>query len=188
MFKIPYANIEKGTLLIASPDLDHGIFSRSVILLCEHTKEASFGVILNKPLDLEISEELGIFFDKSNMEGVRFCMGGPLQANHMMVLHSNANCENAIEICSEVFLGGDANVFQNLNFEMSFQINVCFGFTSWQSGQLEQEFFEGLWFISKASKNYVFFNPIEDLWKVILTDMGGKYASISAIPKDLSLN
>lgn len=188
MFKIPYANIEKGTLLIASPDLDNGVFSRSIILLCEHTKEMSFGVILNKPLDLEFSEEIGFFFDKSNIEKFRFCMGGPLQANHMMILHSNESCKNAIEICPEVFLGGDANLFQNFNTESNPVVNVYFGFVSWDSGQLEQEFFDGLWFISKASKDYVFFNPIEDLWKVILKDMGGKYASISAVPKDLSLN
>lgn len=189
MFKIPYANIEKGTLLIASPDLDQGVCSRSVILLCEHTKEATFGVILNKPLDVELSEEFGFFFDKSNMVNVNFCMGGPLQGSQMIMLHSESSCENTSEICPEVFLGGDINLFQNVdNEQFSSVINVYFGFVSWKSGQLEQEFFDGLWFITKAKKEHVFFDSDEDLWKAVLREMGGKYASISAVPKDLSLN
>lgn len=189
MFKIPYANIERGTLLVASPDLDQGVFSRSVILLCEHTKEATFGVILNKLLDVELSEEFGFFFDKSGLGNVKFRMGGPLQANQMIMLHSESSCENASEICPEVFLGGDVDFFQNVdNEQVSSILNVYFGFVSWKSGQLEQEFFDGLWFIAKARKKHVFFDSNENLWKVTLREMGGKHASISAVPKDLSLN
>ena len=39
-----------GKLLIASPGLEDIRFQDSVILICEHSKKATMGLILNKPL------------------------------------------------------------------------------------------------------------------------------------------
>ena len=39
-----------GKLLIASPGLEDIRFQNSVILICEHSKDATMGLILNKPL------------------------------------------------------------------------------------------------------------------------------------------
>ena len=39
-----------GKLLIASPGLEDIRFQDSVILICEHSKDATMGLILNKPL------------------------------------------------------------------------------------------------------------------------------------------
>ena len=76
MTKHPYAVLEKGSLLIASPDVNGGIFSRSVILVCEHSPNGSFGLILNKTLEMDSPEEIFTLnhFDESR---VRFFMGGP---------------------------------------------------------------------------------------------------------------
>jgi putative transcriptional regulator len=45
-----------GVLLIAPPMLNDANFRRSVVLLCEHGPEGSFGLILNRPLTLKLSE------------------------------------------------------------------------------------------------------------------------------------
>ena len=44
-----------GKLLIASPGLEDIRFQNSVILICEHSKEATMGLILNKPLIIKES-------------------------------------------------------------------------------------------------------------------------------------
>ncbi|MEJ7672182.1 MAG: YqgE/AlgH family protein [Chitinophagaceae bacterium] len=44
----------RGTLLIANPFLKDPNFIRSVIFLCEHKEEGSFGFVLNK-IFLEIT-------------------------------------------------------------------------------------------------------------------------------------
>ena len=58
MEKPPYSQIEKGTLLIATPEVGTGLFHRAVILLCEHNINGSFGIVINKELDIELPEEL----------------------------------------------------------------------------------------------------------------------------------
>ena len=52
MKSIPYLDLKKGTFLVASPDIKSGIFYRSVVLLCDHSAVGSFGLIINKPLDI----------------------------------------------------------------------------------------------------------------------------------------
>ena len=122
---VPYALLENGTLLVASPDLDQGVFMRSVVLVCEHSPNGSFGLILNKTLSLEISEEV-LSLSPSN-EHIRFCMGGPLQANQMMILHSDSDLlDQSLEVCPSVYLGGDLSFLQG---ESTNPVNLCFGYS-----------------------------------------------------------
>ena len=58
MENIPYSQIEKGTFMIATPDIEAGIFFRSVVLVCEHNPNGSFGLVINKSLDLDLPEEI----------------------------------------------------------------------------------------------------------------------------------
>ena len=58
MTNIPYSELKKGSFLVASPEIDDGIFFRSVVLLCDHSPVGSFGLIVNKPLEIEAPEEI----------------------------------------------------------------------------------------------------------------------------------
>ncbi|NGX48150.1 MAG: hypothetical protein K1000chlam3_01540, partial [Chlamydiae bacterium] len=49
--RLPYSELSKGSFLIASPEIDAGIYFRSVVLICEHTPSGSFGLIINKPVE-----------------------------------------------------------------------------------------------------------------------------------------
>ena len=49
-------NPQAGDLLISEPFLQDENFSRSVVLLCEHNEEGSFGLVLNKPSILRLNE------------------------------------------------------------------------------------------------------------------------------------
>ncbi|WP_201457009.1 YqgE/AlgH family protein [Chlamydia sp. 17-3921] len=189
MVKIPYTQIEKGSLLIASPDMDQGVFARSVILLCEHSLNGSFGLILNKTLGFEISDDI-FSFEKTTNDNIRFCMGGPLQANQMMLLHSFSEIpDQTIEICSSVFLGGDLPFLQDAaSSDKGTKVNLCFGYSGWQAGQLEREFLDGIWFLTPGCREYVFSSDPENLWSLVLRDMRGKYASLSTVPENLFLN
>lgn len=189
MSKIPYASLEKGAFLVASPDMTQGVFSRSVILLCEHSFAGSFGLILNKLLSFDVSDD--VFSQNKVTNGsVRFCMGGPIQANQMMLLHSSEDkSAQALEICRGVYLGGDVPFLQgSMSDPNGPSLFLCFGYSGWQNGQLEREFLDGNWLLSPASSEYVFQSDPGELWSMILRDLGGKYASFSTVPEDIFLN
>ena len=51
----------KGRILISEPFLVDYYFKRSVVLLAEHNDDGSFGLIINKPVDLHLSDVLADF-------------------------------------------------------------------------------------------------------------------------------
>lgn len=189
MESIPYSHLEKGTFLIATPDVASGVFFRSVLLLCEHSPNGSFGIIINKPLELELPEEI-LAFDHLTNPNVSIRAGGPIQTNQMMLLHSSDKLpEQTIEICEEVYLGGDLQFLQEaITDQNGPYLRLCFGYSGWQAGQLEREFLDGGWFLCPASAKHIFETSPEKLWQVLLRELGGKYATLSMIPEDLSLN
>jgi len=189
MDTIPYSHIQKGTFLIATPDIESGTFFRSVLLVCEHSPHGSFGIVINKPLDLELPEEIMATEHLEN-PNVQIRAGGPVQTNQMMLLHSSeAIPEQTIEIAEGIYLGGDLQFLQDSVTKVEGpHLRLCFGFTGWQTGQLEREFLDGDWYIWPASAKHLFETEPEKLWQTLLREMGGKYASLSMIPEDLSLN
>lgn len=184
-----YSQIQKGTLLIASPDIETGLFFRSVILVCEHNPNGSFGLVVNRSLELELPEEIMNIHNLANPH-VDIRGGGPVQTNQMMLLHTSEKAPHqTLEICEGVYLGGDLQFLQEaLSDPHGPAVHLCFGYAGWGAGQLEREFLDGGWYIHPASARLIFYTPPDKLWTTLLREMGGKYATLSMIPEDLSVN
>lgn len=189
MENIPYSQIQKGTFLISTPDIESGLFFRSVVLLCEHNPTGSFGLVVNKSLDLELPEEIINLHNLANTR-VKVRAGGPVQTNQMMLLHSCLDIsQQTLQICDGVYLGGDLQFLQEaITDENGPDIHLCFGYAGWGTGQLEREFLDGHWFLCPATARHVFDIVPEKLWQTLLREMGGKYTTLSMIPENLSLN
>lgn len=186
---LPYSHIERGTFMIATPDIEGGIFFRAVILICEHNLNGSFGLVINKSLDLDLPDEIVASEQLANPHiGIR--AGGPVQTNQMMLLHTCMDApQQTLEICPGVFLGGDLLFLQEIASDPEgADVYLCFGYAGWGPGQLEREFLDGHWFAHPASEKNIFHTPADKLWQILLREMGGKYAALSMIPEDLSLN
>ncbi len=189
MEHIPYSQIEKGTFLISTPEIDMGIFFRSVILICEHNANGSFGLVINKSLELDLPEDIINMQSLANPNvGIR--AGGPVQTNQMMLLHTCSTIPHqTLQICDGVYLGGDLQFLQEVVTEANgTPIHLCFGYAGWGQGQLEREFLDGSWYIHPATASQVFYTKPERLWGSLLREMGGKYSTLSMIPEDLSVN
>lgn len=189
MENLPYTQLQKGTFLIATPDIDMGQFFRSVILICEHNPNGSFGLVINKSLDLELPEEIMNTNNLTNPH-VSIRAGGPVQTNQMMLLHTSDGIPTqTLQICDGVYLGGDLQFLQEtVTNEHGPHINLCFGYAGWGAGQLEREFLDGSWFLHRATARHIFDLNTDRIWPTLLKEMGGRYAPMSAIPEDLTVN
>ena len=58
ILKIKYNNIKPapGKVLVSEPFMDDYYFKRSVILLADHSEEGSFGIIVNKPIHIQLAD------------------------------------------------------------------------------------------------------------------------------------
>ena len=113
-----------------------------------------------------------------------------MQTNQMMLLHTSTKiAQQTIEISPRIFLGGDLQFLQeSITDEKGPDLYLCFGYSGWGAGQLEREFLDGHWFLHPSTPELLFSSLPEKMWQTILREMGGKYASLSMIPEDLSLN
>jgi len=184
----PFSSVKKGTLLIATPEITSGLFFRSVILVCESTSAGSFGLILNKPFDFDLPEELIDVSDCENKK-IHLRITGAAQPNQLMLLHNSHQADQTLEICQGVFLGGTFEFLQEASQNKEGpSILLCFGYVGWGPNQLEEDLMSGAWITLDANSKHVFETPIEKLWEVCLKQKGGKFASLASIPEDLSLN
>ena len=180
--------LKRGSLLVATPEICGGLFTKSVILLCEYSASGAFGLIINKPLQMDIPEEVLELGTAINPH-VYMRASGPIQPNQLMLLHNDANVAQSLQVCEGVFLGGDLEFLQtSMSTENGPALLLCFGYAGWGPGLLDQDLMDGAWILSQGSAHYAFNCPPEKLWQQTLRDKGGKYITLSLIPEDLDLN
>jgi len=100
-----------GTLLISAPMMQDPNFRRSVVLLCEHNdREGTFGLILNRELDVSLGDVL----DEYVTYDPPLYMGGPVQRETLHYLHTRADIPGGVALPGDMTWGGDFEAVQQL--------------------------------------------------------------------------
>lgn len=177
-----------GMLLIAEPSLHDPNFKRSVILLCEHNTEGSFGLVLNRELDLKLTDVV----DDLPESDKNLYLGGPVQPETLHVLHrAGTEIQSTMEIMENVFWGGDFETMKNLletypHRESDFRFFL--GYSGWGPDQLQREIEQGGWILTPATEEIIFNEDAEKMWRLVMRQMGGEHALFSNYPDDPTWN
>ncbi len=180
--------LKENHLLIAEPFLKDDNFIRSVVYLCKHSDEGSFGFVLNKIFDQTLDE----LFD--GLEGHPFpvYVGGPVEPDTIHFLHQYPDLINgSYALTNEIYWGGDFEDVKNLitnNQLESNKIKFFIGYSGWDKSQLENELNEKTWLIAHSSKKVIFDLPAGDIWKESIKLLGGDYEMMANFPIDPQLN
>ena len=178
----------QGTLLIAGPFLKDPNFSRTVIFLCDYQEEGCFGFVVNRLYDHTLNELL------NDLDGVQLPVfyGGPVQMDTLHFLHQYPDLiPGSYEVLDGIYWGGDFEAAIALVKSGSIdttKIRFYIGYSGWSSGQLDDELKEKSWLLTEATRGLVFHQPVAEIWKKALKDMGGDYEMMANYPIDPSLN
>lgn len=157
-------------------------FTRSVILLCEHSDEGSFGFILNNTLDLKLHEFANGFPETEATVGY----GGPVDRNQLFFIHQIAELTGSVEISPGLFIGGNYQEMLELLQADKIQLNdirFFIGYTGWGEKQLQNELDEKTWIVTAFPEAFSVMKTSDDtLWKDILNNLGGKYKLMAEYP------
>lgn len=171
-------------MLVSEPYLADPNFERTIILLCEHNEEGSFGFILNKPSIARIGDVLE---DLKAIDAPVY-IGGPVQQDTLHFIHQCADLEGATEISPGVFWGGN---FENLLVHLDIQkvsaddVKFFLGYSGWSAGQLEEELKADSWIVSNnITRELIFETDHQEMWKKALKIMGGRFSVYSNYPTD----
>ena len=177
-----------GILLIAEPFLKDPNFLRTVVLLCEHQPEGSFGFVLNRPLENSLDELI------PELEGYPIPVfdGGPVQKDSLHFLHRlPEEIPGGQEIVPGIFWGGDFDAVITLLQEGRMnldKIRFFIGYSGWGEGQLDTEMSEKTWLTVKATQQLVFHEKHEEIWKEAIRHLGGEFEMMINFPLDPQLN
>ncbi|WP_265428123.1 YqgE/AlgH family protein [Chryseobacterium sp. YIM B08800] len=177
----------KGKILISTPDISGDIFSRSVVLIIDHSESGAFGLILNKK-NSKMSNRFKNFFDFE----IEVYDGGPVENDKVFfIIKGKKVTENFTEINDEYYLTEDIELIINavLQNEISIQdVKIFSGYSGWSPSQLENEVLQKVWTVVDVyNLDYTLPND-NTLWKSIMQNLGGEYLLWANAPEDISLN
>ncbi len=177
-----------GVLLIADPFLKDPNFMRTVVLLTEHRTDGSIGFVINRQYENTLDELL------PEVEGFKLPVyyGGPVQMNTIHFLHRYPlEIPGGVEVMKGIYWGGDFDAVLNLinSGEIDAgRIRFFIGYSGWSQGQLTTEMGEKTWLTTEATRQLIFHNQAEEIWKDSLKHMGGDYEMMINFPIDPQLN
>ena len=194
------APLEPGTLLIASLALEEPTFARSVVVLLQYVPdELTLGVVVNRPLGdramLYPGEELSNLTQgmaKTANLGGMFFQGGPVDPGSLIFLHRVDELgDETTRIHDGLYAGGDLDALRTHTASTSSEsplLRFFLGYAEWAPGQLEDEISMGAWILAPSDVNLVFSEEVDQVWQQSLHALGGKYAAMSFMPEDPTLN
>lgn len=152
-----------GSFLVARSILRDPNFAQSVVLLLQHGTEGAFGLVVNRPVDLE-----GL--------PVPLYLGGPCKSDGLLMVHgyedwTQLSADNPVkEIAPGIYLGDSScvNKVSELPEGADNRYRMYTGYSGWGPDQLERELAEGAWMVIPATGELLFDTPTDELWDKLM--------------------
>ncbi len=179
------ANNLAGHLLIAMPAMLDPNFSRTVTYICEHSEQGALGLVINRPLDID----LGDIFTQLELENfdkeIAACPvlhGGPVHMERGFVIHeAEKQWENSTTINGSIQVTTSRDILVAMaNGHGPRRATVALGYAGWGAGQLENEILENSWLSAPANTQIIFETPFADRWQQSAQLLGIDLSTISS--------
>lgn len=179
---------KRGRVLISDPFKNEDYFERSVIYICEHDEESTFGFVLNKPITIAFHELNQQFNDRH----ITAYKGGPCDEDTLFFLHTLGHkIKGSQHISNGIYLGSNyTSLYQQLTPELIEEgaIKLIIGYSGWSPGQLQEELDQNMWAISEVESLEELMLPTDDLWRYFMKKLGNKYELMTKFPLDPNAN
>lgn len=178
-----------GTLLVATPQIEEGVFRRSVILVLHHDAEGAQGVVLNRPMGARVDAVLPDWQPHATAPPVLF-EGGPVGLDSALGLVTAPGDVDPVGV--KRLFGGVGLVDLDTPPEMVARdvagLRIFAGYAGWSPGQLEEEVAAGSWYVVESEGRDAFDDDPERLWVRVLRRQRDHLAFVATFPADPELN
>ena len=156
--------------LIAMPALDDPNFHHTTTYICEHDENGALGVVINRPLEMQLGEILQYMDIEACNEKIssrQVYMGGPVQNDRGFVLHEPAgDWEATLKVTETICITSSRDILQAIAEGKGPKNSiVTLGYAGWGAGQLENELAANTWLSGPANSKIVFDTPCEQRWQ-----------------------
>jgi putative transcriptional regulator len=163
-------SVEKGVLLVASPSLSDPNFHQAVLLIIEHGRGGTVGLILNRATNVLVSEVLPDFTALKRTTH-RLFAGGPVEQTQLVLLFRLTQLlPDTRQIVDGIYVGTPRVLERIMTQPKSTEAFRAFsGFAGWAPGQLEHEMLEGAWGVLPKNSFDIFDEDPTTLWSGCIT-------------------
>ena len=174
---------KQGDILISEPLMNDFHFGRSVVLLVDHSEtDGTFGIIVNKKLDVNVNQIVDEFPDSD----APVYLGGPVADDQLFFMHTLGDLiPDSCEIMDGLYWGGDNKVLDTLIATgIANEDNVRFflGYSGWEAGQLVGELVRNSWLVSQVSTEELLATPTDKMWSSYVSQLGKDYEMWKRFP------
>jgi putative transcriptional regulator len=167
--------------LIAMPGMTDGNFAGAVVYLCEHTENGALGLVINRPIDINLRnlfEKVDLSLDREDLASRPVYFGGPVQTERGFVLHDSLDAEgghysSTLKIPGGLEMTTSRDVLEALsNGAGPSRVFITLGYAGWGAGQLEDELGRNGWLNVNAEPAVIFDTPVEERYDRALSLLG----------------
>jgi putative transcriptional regulator len=164
-------------LLVAMPQLADPNFRRAVVLIVHHDADSTFGLVLNREVDLSVRELCeSLDFSWHGKATAEVAWGGPVETNTGWLLFQDdvdteIEGDNVSRLDGELCFAGSMDVLRQLALHPPQDLRIFLGYAGWGKGQLEAELAQGAWVVAPMSAEIVFDVPCDSMWEHVLRAM-----------------
>ena len=166
-------------------------FTKTVILMLDHSEEGAAGVVLNRPTEATVADIAETVFSEPFDWNKPLNLGGPV-SGPLMVLHEVEDLSDQEVIPGlynsvEMLARSDEAVMGRTEPSL-----IIANYSGWGPGQLETEIEDDSWLTLPATREYVFWEEAGDLWEVVVKAVNARklsaFLGLRDVPTDPSLN
>ena len=174
----------RNNLLIAMPTTSNPHFFRAVIYICEHDRSGAMGLIINRPLDLNLLAVLQHIEVESSLPEVNrmsILWGGPINTEQVFLLHTpRGEWESTLSTDDRIGITASRDILQALAVGNGpEQALVLLGYAGWGKGQLEAEIASNYWLTTPAVPSLLFDVAFEQRWEAAAKLLGVDFNNLS---------
>jgi putative transcriptional regulator len=167
--------------LIAMPGMLDDSFAGSVVYLCEHNDKGALGLVINKPIDINLKnlfDKVDLSLDREELAEQPVFYGGPVQTERGFVLHEKASADgpqhnSTLSVPGGLEMTTSKDVLEALSSGAGpKRILITLGYAGWSAGQLEDELGRNGWLTVNADPAVIFDTPIEQRYERALSLLG----------------
>jgi putative transcriptional regulator len=163
--------------LIAMPGLQDPNFSRTVSYVCEHSEQGAMGIIINRPMEIQLGEvlaQLEIEAEHREICELPVYLGGPVQTDRGFVIHDgDCRYDSTLEVTPEIRVTTSRDVLEAIaSGQGPANRLVALGYAGWSGGQLEQEMVANAWLSGPADADILFATPSAERWQAAAKRLG----------------
>jgi len=168
--------------LVSMPQLRDPNFSKSVVLLCQHSEVGALGVIINRPLVTTGRVTVSLDPPVSTDRELQLWIGGPVEPQRSWILVGETPDDaesGGIRVADALYLSTSPHLLRRLLEPAPPPLTrLIVGYAGWGPGQLEMELEESSWLMSDVDRDLVFNTPPEKIWEAAIRRLGADPATL----------